>query len=1017
MAQATVTAKLEAQDNLSGTVKNVKKEIKSIGDAAKSVDAANIRKMEQEFDKTINSGKSVRSQLSAIRKSIDEMNYKNMDGTPIFKKMVEKAKELQGAIDKTKESLGETKGGFDSLQSALSKISGVDIGGIKTQSDSIMSSFSGLTDKIGISGEQLAKFGGYAAGVAAVAVAAYKCVDAFIDYNNKLQEATNLTKQFTGLSGTEMQGVRNKAQAIADTFGGDFNSTMQAANNLTKQFGVSWDDALQMIQDGYTTGANASGDMIDSIKEYSTYFAQAGVSADQFMAIMQNGATQGIFSDKALDAIKEGDLRIREMGTSTKSALEGIGIDADKMSEKLKNGSMTTMEAMQEIGNKMQTVSADSTEMQAAISDIFGGPGEDAGREYLTMLGQLPTSLAAAKAANAEYVSGMDRQVEATTNLKNATSALFDYTDDGFQNMKATLMESVYEPLTSIMNTFADSTTIQEFADLIGEIGSLGAEVFGDLFEAIGDVIDVVMNLVDASGSCENSLSALGVVVKALKGIWEAIKLVWDAVIILIQSLINWFNQCKKTLSEQVQKIPLMETAKKAIETVIGWVKKLIEWWNKLTKAVADYKKEVQAAGGSTGDSGGTTTQTTTDSGSGGKKKTTTTTTTSTNTKKDDDKKNKKTKTTTTKTTTSTKENPMEGSLQAYENELSDIQKKLKNGFIPNSSEVQSQIQKLKAAIQQKKIELGIEVDPEVAANTKKAEELAKAVQNAQAQEGKLANYTENTSSYDAAIGKKKDLMSSIQEEMNYNDQLISKLQELKKTYDDLGNTEGVDRVTEKMEKLNERQTELGNQAKSITEQNNAWEAQQKKLESFGQSADAVGNVFSSMGSALSACGDESAAAMMQIVSTTASGVAQIIPHIMALIGAKQGEAMASGTASAASLPYPANIVAIASIISTVVATFASIMSAVGAFANGGIVGGGSHVGDHNLARVNSGEMILNGTQQKRLFNILDGKGAFGSNEPTTSTVAWKIKGSDLYGTLRNYSKTAAKTGKITGIK
>ena len=47
---------------------------------------------------------------------------------------------------------------------------------------------------------------------------------------------------------------------------------------------------------------------------------------------------------------------------------------------------------------------------------------------------------------------------------------------------------------------------------------------------------------------------------------------------------------------------------------------------------------------------------------------------------------------------------------------------------------------------------------------------------------------------------------------------------------------------------------------------------------------------------------------------------------------------MASGTASAAALPFPANIAAIASIVATVVGTFASIFATVGKFASGGII-------------------------------------------------------------------------------
>lgn len=188
-------------------------------------------------------------------------------------------------------------------------------------------------------------------------------------------------------------------------------------------------------------------------------------------------------------------------------------------------------------------------------------------------------------------------------------------------------------------------------------------------------------------------------------------------------------------------------------------------------------------------------------------------------------------------------------------------------------------------------------------------------------------------------------------------------------------------------------------------------ERRTKQIEGY----QAIGDAASAMGQLMSAAGAEGAAAAMQIVATTANATAQMIPQIMALIGAKEGEAMANGTASAAALPFPANIAAIASIIATVVGTFASIFSTVGAFAGGGIIQGASTHGDQLLARVNAGEMILNGSQQARLFNLLDGAGAVGG--AGMGQVSFKIKGSDLYGSLSNYSKVKAKSGLKTGIK
>ena len=58
----------------------------------------------------------------------------------------------------------------------------------------------------------------------------------------------------------------------------------------------------------------------------------------------------------------------------------------------------------------------------------------------------------------------------------------------------------------------------------------------------------------------------------------------------------------------------------------------------------------------------------------------------------------------------------------------------------------------------------------------------------------------------------------------------------------------------------------------------------------------------------------------------------------------------------------------------------AGILAMAGAFANGGIVGGTSMSGDNLIARVNSGEMILNSSQQSKLWNMINSGEVAGKN-------------------------------------
>lgn len=130
-----------------------------------------------------------------------------------------------------------------------------------------------------------------------------------------------------------------------------------------------------------------------------------------------------------------------------------------------------------------------------------------------------------------------------------------------------------------------------------------------------------------------------------------------------------------------------------------------------------------------------------------------------------------------------------------------------------------------------------------------------------------------------------------------------------------------------------------------------------------------------------------------------------MIDAIQQMTMAEQARAISSGTAEGAKVPFPGNIAAIAAIVSTIMSVFASIQS----FADGGIFSGASRIGDYNIARVNDGEMILNGKQQANLFRMLNDNNAKVANIQYMQPEV-RIKGSDIYLSQKNYKN-------ITGRK
>lgn len=184
----------------------------------------------------------------------------------------------------------------------------------------------------------------------------------------------------------------------------------------------------------------------------------------------------------------------------------------------------------------------------------------------------------------------------------------------------------------------------------------------------------------------------------------------------------------------------------------------------------------------------------------------------------------------------------------------------------------------------------------------------------------------------------------------------------------------------------------------------------EKKQSAIAQNADDIKTQYNDLGAGVQSIGKVFTAlgnvvndSFLGMVGNIAGAVSNILPEIGKLIAANQVAALSSGTASAAAMPFPANLVSIATIVSTILGLFASFPK----FADGGIIQGKSF-GDYNLARVNGGEMILNTTQQGRLWNTIQ-QGTTSSSAPISGAVKFHIEGKQLVGVLNNYNSSKSR--------
>lgn len=333
------------------------------------------------------------------------------------------------------------------------------------------------------------------------------------DYNAGLVEATRLTQQFTGKSGDDLKAFRNQVQAVADTFNADFKETLISANALAKQFGISADEAIQLIQDGFIAGGDANGEFLNTLEEYPAYFKEAGISASQFVAIVAETNKAGIFSDKGVDAIKEGNLRLREMTKSTADALDGIGISSTQVQKDLQTGAKTTFQVMQKVSAKLAKLPDSAQSVGTAIADIFGGPGEDAGLQYLRTLKDISTDLDTVKSKAGELGRLQEEQLQSEIELQNALAGLFDATGGSFEGFTTSIKVFINQGLTALIKGVV--SLINYFIELYNESNLFRAfvvalpEVFKTVFNTIGNLFGALIDMIQAAGKIFKSAFSL----------------------------------------------------------------------------------------------------------------------------------------------------------------------------------------------------------------------------------------------------------------------------------------------------------------------------------------------------------------------------------------------------------------------------------------------------------------------------------------------------------------------------
>lgn len=338
----------------------------------------------------------------------------------------------------------------------------------------------------------------------------------FFDYNKGILESTRLTREFLGLTGDSLKAVRDEIQATADTYGKDFKETLEAVDVLTSQYGITTSEALKIINDGFQSGADLNGDMIAKIKQYAPAFHDANISGQELVATIQQ-TRSGIFSDSGLALIQMGSKKIREMSDATKEALDNIGINSKQVQKDLQDGTKSTFDVIKEISTRMKEIPQNSKEMGAVLKDVFGKQGANAGLKMIEQLDTMNIDLEKLKETTGEWGELMNEEKEANEELNKTMSALFDMSDKGFEAMLSQLKLLSTKAITEVLKGLI--SMINYFIDLYNESMLFRGAIQGTLinFKNLWNGVKLIFNLIiDGVKGVAQNLKGLAQIIEGI---------------------------------------------------------------------------------------------------------------------------------------------------------------------------------------------------------------------------------------------------------------------------------------------------------------------------------------------------------------------------------------------------------------------------------------------------------------------------------------------------------------------
>lgn len=373
---------------------------------------------------------------------------------------------------------------------------------------------------------------------------------------NDVAEGLAATQKASDLAGEALEQATAAGFVLRDTFDYDISESARAASALMKNFNISAEEAYGLIATGAQNGADKNGDLLDTLNEYSAQFAALGLSADQFMGSLVEGADAGLFSiDKVADAVKEFNIRAKDGSDSSAEAFKGLGLNSDKMFAAFAAGGETAQAAFFDTVEALNKLEDPLKRNEIGVA-LFGSQFEDLEAGILPVLGDIETAAYDGAAA-----------------LQQINDVKYNDLGSAFEAVKRSAEVALLPMASMIANTLTSlapilTDTFEEISPVITDTLNACMPFVQDFLVGMGDTLKKVMPMV-------TELAA---------GIMPLLPPLMQLIEALLPPVVSLLNAIMPLLSPL---LAILEPIASVLGTIVGWVSKIVSFGSGVISKIA----------------------------------------------------------------------------------------------------------------------------------------------------------------------------------------------------------------------------------------------------------------------------------------------------------------------------------------------------------------------------------------------------------------------------------------------